>query len=78
MVNTELATIETVGRIFIPSIAIVAVEFDAAVLLTTILVTTVVVLEFGTVYRVVLEVAAAVLARTLEVTAISYCSFLEV
>jgi hypothetical protein len=78
MVNTELAPIETVGRIFIPSITIVAVEFDAAVLLTTILVTTVVVLEFGTVYRVVLEVAAAVLARTLEVTAISYCSFLEV
>lgn len=52
----------------------VTVEVDAAVLLINISVTTVVVAD-GTVYRVVEVVAAAVRARTLDVTAISYCAF---
>jgi hypothetical protein len=76
--NTELAAIDTAGNIITPSILTVAVAEDAALLEITIFVTTVVVLVLGTVYRVALEVAAAVLARTLEVTAISYCSFREV
>ena len=46
---------------------------DVAVLVTAIFVTTVVVDEFGTVYRVVLLVAAAVLASAYDVTAMSYC-----
>ena len=51
----------------------VKVADDAAVFVTAIFVTTVVVDEFGTVYSVVLLVAAAVLARAFDVTAMSYC-----
>ena len=51
-----------------------AVTADVVGLQITMLVTTVVVAE-GTVYRVVLDVAAAVRARTLDTTAISYCAF---
>jgi hypothetical protein len=50
---------------------IVNVAAEVALLHTAILVTTVVV-EDGTVYRVVLDVAAAVLASALDVVAISY------
>jgi len=50
---------------------IVNVAEEVAELVTAIFVTTVVVLA-GTVYRVVLDVAAAVLASTLLVVAISY------
>jgi hypothetical protein len=54
---------------------IVNVAADAALLHTAMLVTTVVVLA-GTVYKVVLDVAAAVRARTFEVVvAISYYTF---
>jgi hypothetical protein len=53
----------------------VNVEDDAAVLATTMFVTTVVVAE-GTVYKVVLDVAAAVRASTLVVVAINYYPFL--
>jgi hypothetical protein len=48
------------------------------VLVTKILVITVVTVVLGCVYRVVLVVAAAVLASVLDVTAISYCTFLLV
>jgi hypothetical protein len=54
-----------------PSSVIVNVAADAAELVTAIFVTTAVVLA-GTAYRVVLDVAAAVLAITLLVVAISY------
>jgi hypothetical protein len=47
--KTELAAIDIVGITFILSILTVAVEVVAAVLLITMFVTTVVVLEFGTV-----------------------------
>jgi hypothetical protein len=53
---------------FRPSVNVAA---DAAVFVTTILVTTVVV-DAGTVYSVPLDVAAAALASTLVVVAISY------
>jgi hypothetical protein len=53
---------------------IVKFAADVAVLVTTMSVTTVVVAD-GTVYRVVLVVAAAVRARVFDVTAISYCTF---
>jgi hypothetical protein len=55
----------------ISSNRIVNVPAVDVLLHTAILVTTVVVLD-GTVYRVVLDVAAAVLARALVVVAISY------
>jgi hypothetical protein len=48
-----------------------------AELVTTILVT-IVVVDAGTVYKVALDVAAAVLASTFEVVAISYYAFLFV
>ena len=74
--TTEFAGIEIVGTITIPSIAMVADEALVAALANTILVTTAAVDVFGAVYRVVLEVAAAVLARALVVVAISYYPFL--
>jgi hypothetical protein len=42
-------------------------------LLQTAMLVTIAVVDEGTVYRVVDDVAAAVRARTLDVTAISYC-----
>ena len=70
--TTELAGIETAGTIVIPSIAIVAVDAEVAALANTMFETTVIVDVFGTVYRVALDVAAAVLARALVIVAISY------
>jgi hypothetical protein len=61
--TSELAGIDTAGTIVTPSIAIVAVDAEVAALANTILDTTVMVDVLGTVYRVVLDVAAAVLAR---------------
>jgi len=69
---TELAGIDTAGTIATPSIAMVAVDAEVAALANTMFETTVIVDVFGTVYRVVLDVAAAVLARALVVVAISY------
>jgi len=54
------------------SISMLKVACEVAVFVTAILVTTVVVDVFGTVYSVVLLVAAAVLASVLLVVAISY------
>jgi diacylglycerol kinase family enzyme len=59
----ELAGIDTAGTIVTPSIAIVAVDAEVAALANTMFDTTVIVVVDGTVYRVVLDVAAAVLAR---------------
>jgi hypothetical protein len=59
-----------------PSSVIVKVAADAAVLATTMLVTTAVVSD-GTVYSVADDVAAAVLARALVVVAICYTSFVS-
>jgi hypothetical protein len=70
--TTELAGIDTAGTIVTPSKAIVAVEAEVAVLANTIFDTTVIVVVVGTVYRVVLVVAAAVLARAWVNVAISY------
>ena len=70
--TTELAGIETAGIIVTPSIAMVAVEAEVAALDNTMFDTTVMVDVFGTVYRVALDVAAAVLAIALVVVAISY------
>jgi hypothetical protein len=70
--TTELAGIDTAGTIVTPSKAIVAVEADVAALDNTMFDTTVVVVVVGTVYRVVLDVAAAVRAIALVVVAISY------
>jgi hypothetical protein len=70
--TTELAGIDTAGTITTPSIPIVAVEADVAALANTIFETTVMVDVLGTVYRVVLDVAAAVLASALVNVAISY------
>jgi len=70
--TTELAGIDTAGTTAIPSIAIVAVDAEVAALANTMFDTTVMVDVLGTVYRVVLDVAAAVLARALVVVAISY------
>lgn len=73
---SEFAAMDVAGTITTPSIAIVAVAAVAAVFASTMFVTIVVVDVVGTVYKVVLEVAAAVLARTFEVVvAISYYSF---
>ena len=69
---SEFAAIEVAGTMTTPSIAIVAVAAVAAVFASTMFVTIAVVDVVGTVYRVVLEVAAAVLASTFEVVAISY------
>lgn len=70
--TTELAGIDTAGTIVTPSIAMVAVEAEVAALANTMFDTTVVVDVLGIVYSVVLDVAAAVLARALVVVAISY------
>jgi hypothetical protein len=70
--TTELAGIDTAGTIATPSIAIVAVDAEVAALANTTLDTTVMVDVLGTVYRVVLDVAAAVLARAWVNVAISY------
>jgi hypothetical protein len=70
--TTELAGIDTAGTTAIPSIAIVAVDADVAVLANTIFETTVVVEVLGTVYSVVLDVAAAVRASACVNVAISY------
>ena len=70
----ELAAIDAPEMTATPSIVIVNVAADAAVLATTILVTTVVV-DAGTVYSVVDDVAAAVLARALVVVAIYFYLF---
>ena len=56
--------------------ASVKLAVAAVVLVTKILVTTVVVVVFGCVYRVALVVVADVLASVFDVTAISYCTFL--
>jgi hypothetical protein len=70
--TTELAGIDTAGTTVIPSIAIVAVDAEVAALANTMFDTTVMVDELGTVYKVVLDVAAAVRAKALVVVAISY------
>jgi len=70
--TTELAGIDTAGIIVTPSIAIVAVEAEVAALDNTMFDTTVMVDVVGTVYRVALDVAAAVLAIAFVVVAISY------
>jgi len=76
--TTELAGIDTPGTIVTPSKAMVAVEADVAALDNTMFETTVIVDVVGTVYSVVLVVAAAVLAIAFVTVAISYyLSFLE-
>jgi hypothetical protein len=70
--TTELAGIDTAGTTVTPSKAIVAVDADVAVLANTIFETTVVVEVLGTVYNVVLDVAAAVRASACVNVAISY------
>jgi hypothetical protein len=55
------------------TVAVIAADVGLAI---TILVTTAVDPE-GVVYRVAEAVAAAVRARTLDITAISYCTFLR-
>jgi trans-aconitate methyltransferase len=75
---TELAAIDTAGTTTMLSIAIVAVAAAVAELANTMFETTVIVDVLGTVYRVVLDVAAAVLASTWVNVAISYyLSFIE-
>jgi hypothetical protein len=69
---TELAGRDTAGTTVTPSIAMVAVDAEVAALANTMLDTTVIVDVLGTVYRVVLDVAAAVLARAWVNVAISY------
>ncbi len=69
---TELAGIDTAGTIATPSIAMVAVDAEVAELANTIFETTVIVDVLGTVYSVVFDVAAAVLARAWVNVAISY------
>ena len=71
MYTVEFAAIAVVVNSDTPFRPRVNVPADAAVLVTTMLLTTVVVAE-GTVYRVVDVVAAAVRARTLVTVAISY------
>jgi hypothetical protein len=66
--KTELAAIDTAGTKTTPSTDTVAVDVDADAFDITMFVITDVVLVFGTVYSVVLDVAAAVLARTFVVT----------
>jgi hypothetical protein len=71
----EFAASDTAGRSTMPSIAIVAVAAEAAVLAITMFVITAEV-SAGTVYRVALVVAAACLANALVVVAINYYTFL--
>jgi len=76
MMTVSFAAIETVVAIATPSMASVYVAPDAAVFVTMMLVTTVVVLVVGTVYKVVaVFVVAAPRKRTFEVVAISYYAF---
>jgi hypothetical protein len=70
--TTELAGIDTAGTIVMPSIAIVAVDAEVAELANTMFDTTVIVVVVGTVYRVVLDVGAALRASAVVVVAISY------
>jgi hypothetical protein len=72
MYTVEFAATDDPDCIATESISRLKVADDVAVFVTAILVTTVVVDVFGTVYSVVLLVAAAVLARALLVVAISY------
>lgn len=70
--TTEFAGIDTAGTTVMPSIAIVAVDAEVAALANTMFDTTVIVDVVGTVYSVVLDVAAAVLDSALVIVAISY------
>ena len=72
MYTVEFASTDVPDCKATESISTLKVAADVAVFVTAIFVTTVVVDEFGTVYRVVLLVAAAVLASALLVVAISY------
>jgi len=71
-VVSKLPTVTVVAALT-PAMPRVKVAEELVVLVTNILVITVVVVVLGCVYRVVLVVAAAVLASVLDVTAISYC-----
>ena len=73
MYTVEFAATDDADCKATESIFNVKVAADVAVLVTAILVTTVVVDVFGTVYSVALLVAAAVLASAFDVTAMSYC-----
>jgi hypothetical protein len=76
--TTELAGIDTAGTTTMLSKAIVAVAAEVAALANTMFETTVIVVVVGTVYSVVLDVAAAVRAIALVNVAISYyLSFLD-
>jgi len=66
LIDTDVAAVT-------PAIVSPKVDVALVVLATNILVITVVVVVLGCVYRVVLVVAADVLASVLDVTAISYC-----
>jgi hypothetical protein len=70
-IAVELAAIAVVVNKDVPFKPIVKVAADAAVLVTTMLVTTVVV-DAGTVYSVALDVANALRASALLTVAISY------
>ena len=70
--TTELAGIDTAGTTATPSIAIVAVDAEVAALANTMFDTTVIVVVVGTVYRVVLDVGAALRASAWVNVAISY------
>jgi hypothetical protein len=72
MYTVEFAATDDADCKATESIFSVKVAADVSVLVTAIFVTTVVVDVFGTVYSVVLLVAAAVLARAFDVVAISY------
>jgi hypothetical protein len=69
----SFAGIDTDVAAVTPAITREKVATLVVVLVTNILVSTVVVVVLGCVYRVVLVVAADVLASVLDVTAISYC-----
>jgi len=71
-VVSKLPTVTVVAALT-PAMPRVKVAEELVVLVTNILVITVVVVVLGCVYRVVLVVAADVLASVLDVTAISYC-----
>jgi len=76
--TTELAGIDTAGTTGMPSKAMGAEEAEGAAGDKTKFDTTVIVVVVGTVYRVVLDVGAALRASTAVVVAISYyLSFLE-
>ena len=70
MVATELAAVVAEAAAEVADVA--ADEAEVAALANTMLDTTVIVDVLGTVYRVVLDVAAAVLARAWVNVAISY------